>query len=222
MIRAVYLDLDNTLFDRQRAVRAYLGAWRRGRGLPEAPGLLDRAMEVDALGYTPRAAFNDWWCAQPGHTQAPEAFFAEFLRGLGSFVGPEPGVRQALERLRRGHELALVSNGSSGNQRRKLEACGLADLFAPERVFISGEMGHAKPAPGFYEVVAARCGHAQEEVVFVGDRPEHDVYGPSLIGWATCWISRGRTFPATLSGPTWTLAHARELEEPPWKTPSQT
>ena len=55
--RALLLDLDNTLLDRQAAVRAYLHAWATVSGAVDVEGFVNKALHIDRSGYTSREAF---------------------------------------------------------------------------------------------------------------------------------------------------------------------
>ena len=82
-------------------------------------------------------------------------------------------TRQVLERLRRqGVHTAILTNGPSDGQRRKLKATGLAD--AVDHVAIGEELGFSKPSPQAFHSVVQRFGVGNAEALMVGDHPELD------------------------------------------------
>ena len=52
-------------------------------------------------------------------------------------------------------------------------------------------MGASKPAPDMFHAALALTGAKPEEVVHVGDNPEHDVLGALEVGMHAIWINAG-------------------------------
>jgi len=64
--------------------------------------------------------------------------------------------------------------------------------FLPDvelEVFISSEIGWAKPASGFYREVARRLDIEPSSILLVGDDYENDVAGPIQAGWQAIFLS---------------------------------
>lgn len=57
-----------------------------------------------------------------------------------------------------------------------------------------------KPHARFFEVCLAKSGLAPEQVLFVGDSPEHDIAGASAIGMQTALIQEAGQTPPLQSG----------------------
>ena len=106
-----------------------------------------------------------------------------------------PGALETLERLKaRGVRLALVTNGSAQDQRRKIERFRLAPYF--DGIFIEGELGVGKPHHQVYDraLEALACGPA--EAWSIGDNLEWDVLGPQRLGVFGIWVDvRGQGLP---------------------------
>jgi HAD superfamily hydrolase (TIGR01549 family) len=96
---------------------------------------------------------------------------------------------ELLARLRPRTKLAMVTNGVSGLQRRKVNGSGLAHWF--DVVAISGELGVGKPDPAIFDWVANQLGVPKARCAMVGDNPERDVQGGLNAGMATAWVDRG-------------------------------
>jgi HAD superfamily hydrolase (TIGR01509 family) len=67
---------------------------------------------------------------------------------------------------------AILTNGPSDGQRRKLKATGLADCV--DHVAIGEEIGFSKPSPAAFHSVVERFSLAHSEALMVGDSPELD------------------------------------------------
>lgn len=202
-ISVVAWDLDNTLFDRDAALFRFF-AWylaRLDRHSPErgGPALLEAIMALDVGGDSDRLAFCRQVLVLLGHNPETAGHFWEVMRRkLPEFVLPEKGVAACLTRLRGCYLLAIISNGGGTLQRAKMYRAGVARYFAPEHVFISGEVGFDKPDPRFFETALRTLDRQPEQVLYVGDHPTKDIAGAAAVGMQTCWVSRGQSAPPGL------------------------
>ena len=85
-----------------------------------------------------------------------------------------PGTREALERLGRQYELAVISN-ADGKIDAVLSRCGIAGCF--RSVTDSGVVGHEKPHPAIFEAALRAMNAAPAESLYVGD-----VYSVDYVG----------------------------------------
>ena len=86
-----------------------------------------------------------------------------------------------------GYRLAIASNFDS----RLHSVCdGHPDLDLIEHRFVSSETGFRKPAPEFYAKVISRCGCDANQILMIGDDPEHDVSAPRTSGMNSVLIDR--------------------------------
>jgi putative hydrolase of the HAD superfamily len=90
-----------------------------------------------------------------------------------------PGVRVALDLLRRRFRLGVISN-SDGSVRRKLWRTGLAGFF--DVIVDSHEEGVEKPDPRLFRIAMARAGARPERALHVGDFYHIDVAGARAAG----------------------------------------
>jgi HAD superfamily hydrolase (TIGR01509 family) len=88
-----------------------------------------------------------------------------------------------------GYRLAVISNGDSDQQRRKLEQTGIAPYFSS--VVISGDLGVSKPHPDIFRQSLQALGLLPQEAVYVGDRLEVDALGAEGAGMHGVWLVRG-------------------------------
>lgn len=88
------------------------------------------------------------------------------------------------ELLRRGHTLALITDGRTATQRGKINSLGLNRFFDQRNIIISGETGADKHQPIPFSLAEER-NPDEEERVYVGDNPAKDFHHPNLMGWRT-------------------------------------
>jgi len=120
---------------------------------------------------------------------------------LGDRFGAERRARhelfedaaESLANLRRGHSMALVTNGATCLQREKLAASGLGGYF--DAVVVSEDLGMAKPEAAVFEHALSMIGADREQAVMIGDSLSKDVDGALAAGLQAIWLNRepGRT-----------------------------
>ncbi|KAA0215479.1 TIGR02253 family HAD-type hydrolase [bacterium] len=82
-------------------------------------------------------------------------------------------------------KLGVVTSGLPLKQAEKLVRLGIAELFEPNAIFISDELGISKPNPKLYLRACAALAIRPSEAMYVGDRPKMDVDPPNKIGMIT-------------------------------------
>ena len=100
-----------------------------------------------------------------------------------------PHAAAVLERLRGHVRLALVTNGASDLQRRKLAIAGLEEYF--DVVVASCDLGIGKPDPAIFEAALDALGVGASEAVMVGNDRERDIEGAAAAGVRSLWIQHG-------------------------------
>ncbi|MDL4842411.1 HAD family hydrolase [Aquibacillus rhizosphaerae] len=84
----------------------------------------------------------------------------------------EPGAIEVLDVLSKKHRLFCMTNGYSESQRGRLKAANLEHYF--EGVFISEELGVAKPNPKALEVCLEKLALNKDETIYIGDSLKND------------------------------------------------
>jgi len=90
-----------------------------------------------------------------------------------------PGTRDALERIRQQHAIAVISN-ADGRIDAVLRRCGIADCFAS--ITDSGIVGHEKPHPEIFEAALREMKAGPAESLYVGDVYSVDYVGATKSG----------------------------------------
>jgi HAD superfamily hydrolase (TIGR01549 family) len=109
-----------------------------------------------------------------------------------------PEVPLLLNKLKElGIEIGLITNGPTEHQLNKIQQLGLDEHFSENHIFISDQVGRAKPNPYIFEVAAREIKLASEELLYVGDSWENDVAGPMNAGWNAVWFNHRGKQPLT-------------------------
>jgi 2-haloacid dehalogenase len=192
-------DADDTLFDFPTAEANALRWTLEQAGLPVKPayfglyaqynqqvwGEFERG-EVSALEL--RVKRFRLFFQQIGAAIDPEIISPLYLRNLARGTDLLPGAEEVIRALLGRFHLALVTNGLKDVQRPRLERSVLRDCF--EKVFISEEMGAAKPAPAYFDAVFREIGQPpRNTVLLIGDSLTSDMRGGVDYGLDTCWYN---------------------------------
>jgi len=86
------------------------------------------------------------------------------------------------------HQLGVITNGQSNEQRSKLARTGIIDAFS--YVLVSDECGFAKPAAAVFHRACADLGVRPGETVYVGDRYDLDAGAARRAGLRGVWLDR--------------------------------
>ena len=213
--RAVLLDLDDTILDDTGTVSScWLDACREHGS---KMGALDPVLVYEAI-----ERVREWYWADPERHRVGRLDLAAARREVAHIALKDVGLDDAalaqqigetyhalrdaglqpfedaidtVEWLRSsGYRLALLTNGSAGMQRKKIDRFGLAGLF--DVVLIEGEVGFGKPDPRVYVRALEALDVSPGETWMVGDNLEWDVAQPQRQGIYGVWVdARGSGLP---------------------------
>jgi 2-haloacid dehalogenase len=207
--RTVLFDADNTLLDFTRSEHEALRDCLRARGLPCGKhvtegyaAINDRHWKRLERGLTTREAlrvarFEDF-CREYGFGCDPRQLADDYFDTLCTKSYLIDGALELCERLHGQARLYLITNGNTKVQNGRFNPSPLAPLF--EAVFISEDMGCAKPSKAYFDAVAAAIPEFDPaDTLVVGDSLSSDIQGGINAGLATCWYNpHGKTAPADM------------------------
>jgi len=99
-----------------------------------------------------------------------------------------PEALEAVEALAQHYKLGLAGN-QPARIKDLLDPSGLLEHFRFQQV--SEEMGVTKPNPQFFQMILDSLEVEPREAVMVGDRLDHDIYPPKLMGIKTIRVLVG-------------------------------
>ena len=107
--------------------------------------------------------------------------FAAFLQERHKVVLYEEALT-VLQRLARHYTLGALTNGNADIY--KTDAGEYFDF-----AFLAEDIGASKPHPDMFHAALQRAGVAAENIIHVGDNPEHDIQGARDVGMRTVWMN---------------------------------
>lgn len=192
MLKAIFLDLDNTLVDRDAAFKSYIQAFFYKNKLSLSNQQLALILKKDNHAYTSRTEFCTWFVLhfKLKKNWTAESFWLDMKSQLATYIPPvDPVVIQQIQTWQQQYIVAILSNGGSHNQRAKLQQTGLASLFEESHLFISGEIGVSKPNALFFKMALERFKLQPKEAVMIGDDRRNDIEGAKKVGLRTLWVN---------------------------------
>lgn len=214
-IDTLIFDLDNTLIDRNAAMRQSLHDWliTQGHEGPALEAALNNCMQYDNWGYIDRLDLCTWMLQQYGNKQNEiTAHELEHLLHVNNSrnVQPDAQVQAILKNLRNQYRLVMATNGGSKTQRAKIEQTQLLDFFQPEDIFVSGEMEFEKPDPRYFKIIIDKLQLDVTKALMIGDNPQNDIQAANECGLFTCWVSHNREGERGIQ-PTITIKNITEI-----------
>ena len=205
-IRAVFFDVDDTLFDRSLAQRKVLeivvqqfphifgafGVERVARAFTESDRITAEDFEAGAPSEGLRQKRSRLFLQLLDlREDLADAITEVYVRDYPTVDASMPGAVPLVKELSRRFIVGVVSNGLPDVQYRKLEAMGLGEVFSC--IVLSEEIGIRKPDPGIFHHAAWLLQLQPAECLYVGDSYASDVVGAKASGMLTCWLNRGQS-----------------------------
>ena len=92
-----------------------------------------------------------------------------------------------MRELKKRGRVFLITNGTPAAQYGRLDALGIRSLF--DGIFVSDEIGFAKPDPRFFGYVLSAAGAAREDCIVIGDSLTSDIAGANAAGIYSVWYA---------------------------------
>ena len=205
MIEFLLLDLDDTILDFHKAERIAIAKTIRDFGVEPTETVLGRYHTINKW---------HWEQLELGIMSREEVLvgrFAKLFEEMGVAADPVdmargyeknlaighyflPGAEETVDALSKKYRLFLVSNGTASVQKGRMTSANLYRFF--EKVFVSQEIGHNKPAKAYFDACFAQIpGFDPAKAVIVGDSLSSDIQGGINAGIKTCWVNPSHATP---------------------------
>lgn len=116
-----------------------------------------------------------------------------YLYLLGECNAPVEGARQLLQKFSKEYMIGVLTNGFNEVQYRKLINSGLNRHI--QRVVISDEIGVQKPDARLFRYAEMETGATAETAIMIGDNPKNDIQGALDAGWRAIYYDcKGKEF----------------------------
>ena len=190
------LDADETILDFVRSSRESLFYAMRSQGLPCGEETFALYKSVND------GVWKEYERGEITKKQLMKVRFVRFLDRAGLRADAEElnavyfeklshtgylldGAEQFLASLKERGRIYLITNGTPAAQYGRLESLGLRGFF--DGIFVSDEIGFAKPDRRFFEYVLEKTGLGADECVVIGDSLSSDIAGAANAGLLSIW-----------------------------------
>lgn len=213
MLKAIFLDLDETLCDttganRQALVHMATTVHKQLCGQVDAQQFttaylkgiyreLDERYSRLLLPVTDEGAFRlalirlilqDMGITEPQEADI-RALQESFDTARTECFAFFPGIRELLAELRQRFTLVVITNGPEFSQLAKIDAVKLHDHV--DHIIIGGQEPAEKPASSIFAKALTLAQCRNDEVIHIGDSLKADVAGANNSGIVSVWISHG-------------------------------
>lgn len=200
MIKDIFFDLDDTIFDFKKAEAIAMQTTLEKYGIDPTPDTIHLYSVINQ---------SQWELLEKGllsKDQVKVRRFKVFLDALMKDVNVEEvaafyesrlaighyfidGAEEMLHRLHGKYRLHLVSNGVYEVAMSRLNSSTIVPLF--DNIFISGALGVDKPAKEFFDACFSKIpGFDSKKALIVGDSLTSDILGGKNAGITTVWFNR--------------------------------
>lgn len=202
MIRCITFDLDDTLWAVDPVIKhanqsmfdwleQYAPEFTRCYQLQDLMHLREKVLEQEpGIAYSVtriRIAQLKYGMEQAGYSgdileDLTRKAFEVFLHARQQVEFFEHTREMLTELKQQGYVIGALTNGNADIHR-----VGLSDLI--DFQFKADDVGQMKPHPQIFEDMLEHCALRPEQVIHVGDNPQHDVEGAAVAGLWTIWVN---------------------------------
>lgn len=243
MLKALLLDMDDTLCDTQKANAEATALLAKAAAARFAMG----PESQDFAGAYVQGIYRQWDQAQHDRympiieQQGEGAFRVQLIRDLLAGYGVSqvseadatalqegfdrdrlaafdfyPGIAEFLAEARKIFTLVVITNGPEFSQRPKIEAVNLAAHV--DHIIIGGMEPAQKPAKSIFEKALRLANCEAHEAIHVGDSLAADIAGAHNSLISSVWIQHQQPLDAELGiHPTHTVFHPSEIPALVWQ-----
>ena len=196
MIKHIFLDLDDTLFDFKRSERVALSNTLSALGIEPTDEVISRYSAINK---------GQWEALERGEATREEILprrYAILFGELGVDIEPMKaqklyekslsttyfyidGAEKLIRTLHEDYKTYVASNGTAIVQDGRIGLSGIGKYF--DKIFISERVGYNKPSKEFFDACFESIGDIDpNETIIIGDSLTSDILGGRNAGILTC------------------------------------
>ncbi len=198
MLKAILVDIDNTLLDFNACTLKAMKECFSEYGLSYKEEYYDifrrinNAMweEVEKGTLTVPRLYEIRWntiFSELGIVADGISFEKKFHRYIETGYEKIEGAEELLSYLSEKYFVAAASNAPYEQQKGRLFSAGLLPFI--KELFVSEKIGAQKPSPEFFDYCVNSLGIPREEIIIIGDSLSADIKGGIAAGIKTCWFN---------------------------------
>lgn len=222
MIKAIFIDADNTLLDFGKCSLFAMKKAFRNIGAEfkeeyfhlfhEVNNSLWENHERGEIGKD--GIFGVRWkyiFEKIGIKSDPFLFEDDFKANINTFAEKIDGAEELLSYLSKKYEVFVISNAAEKQQVMRFEKAGLTKYL--KNIFTSEAIGFSKPDKNFFDKCFSLSGYSPEEVCVIGDSLSADIAGGKACGTKTIWFDLKATRDDKGLEPDMTVQKLSEIEK---------
>lgn len=120
-----------------------------------------------------------------------------------------PGIAELLKKLRKKFTLVVITNGPEFSQVTKVERVNLKDYV--DHIIIGGQEPEQKPAVSIFEKALGLANCQKSEVIHFGDSLSCDIQGANNAGIRAVWIRHGQSLCSMTAKPDDVIEHPSDI-----------
>lgn len=233
MIKALFLDLDETLCDTSKAnslaltematcFESILGNNANGEKLaeyyrqgiyrelaPELTAKLSQSANEEQFRHNLIAYLIEQAGFQTPEANVIKQLQESFDEARTRYFDFFPGIAALLTKLRKQFTLVVITNGPEFSQVVKVERVNLKDYV--DHIIIGGQEPEQKPAVSIFEKALRLADCHKSEAIHFGDSLSCDVQGANNAGIRAVWIRHGQSVCSMTGKPDDVIEHPSDI-----------
>ncbi len=201
MIKAILIDVDNTLLDFNKCAFVAMQTASKHFGiiLPKEVETVfhnvndELWLEIEKNRLTREELHQTRWkiiFKRCNINFDGEKFEKVFVSHLKDTAIPVDGAFELLDYLTEKYPVYVASNATANQQRLRLKTVNMIDKFSG--IFLSEEIGAEKPSKEFFSFCTNKIGVNPSEIVMIGDSLSADVKGAKAYNIKTIWYNHNK------------------------------
>ncbi len=222
MIKAVLIDVDDTILDFNKCARIAIRKSFADFSLEYDENYADTFLEINdslwrkvELGEMTRDTVRKirWGMVfdKLGIRFDDALFEQKFIANISDTAEPMENALEILEYLSEKYTLCIASNSAYSVQSNRLKKAGMFDFF--DKFFLSNEIGYAKPNPLYFQKCIDELGITPSEIFMIGDNLTADIKGAKSVDMHTIWVNPQGYKPYSDIVPDYTVSDLLEIKD---------